>query len=123
MGEIADMLLDGTLCERCGTYLDEAVGFPTICAACQRDKRLGRAGVSRAFKGRLRQAGSDPKKIVALFEGTAKALGKGRTAAIISTLFMCVDLAIGFVTDMPWVGIPGALVMAFIAGMAIGSER
>lgn len=38
MGEIADMMLDGTLCERCGEYLGGGgMGFPTLCAACRRD--------------------------------------------------------------------------------------
>ena len=33
MGEIADMMLDGTLCEGCGVYIDgEAQGFPRYCS-------------------------------------------------------------------------------------------
>ena len=33
MGEIADMMLDGTLCEGCGVYLEqEAPGFPGYCS-------------------------------------------------------------------------------------------
>jgi len=35
MGEIADAMLDGTLCSCCGTYLaDEGVGYPVTCAGC-----------------------------------------------------------------------------------------
>ncbi len=43
MGEIADMMLDGTLCQMCGVDLseenedifgDEAPGYPITCAAC-----------------------------------------------------------------------------------------
>lgn len=38
MGEIADMMLDGTLCEGCGVALDgEAGGFPRRCADCRRE--------------------------------------------------------------------------------------
>ena len=38
MGEIAEMMLDGTLCEGCGTYLDgEGDGVPRRCSACKRD--------------------------------------------------------------------------------------
>jgi len=37
MGEIAEMHLDGTLCECCGVYLGEAVGYPRRCAACDGD--------------------------------------------------------------------------------------
>lgn len=36
MGEIADMMLDGTLCEGCGEYLGSAGGFPRLCAGCRR---------------------------------------------------------------------------------------
>lgn len=32
MGEIADMMLDGTLCEGCGEYLGEGMGFPDYCS-------------------------------------------------------------------------------------------
>lgn len=40
MGEIADMMLDGTLCERCGVYIDdedESPGFPRLCDACAQE--------------------------------------------------------------------------------------
>lgn len=37
MGEIADMMLDGTLCEGCGCYLEgEAQGIPRYCNSCKR---------------------------------------------------------------------------------------
>lgn len=36
MGEIAEMMLDGTLCEGCGDYLGSDNGYPTRCAACRR---------------------------------------------------------------------------------------
>ncbi len=37
MGEIADMMLDGTLCECCGVYIDygDADGFPRYCEGCK----------------------------------------------------------------------------------------
>lgn len=34
MGEVAEMMLDGTLCDCCGTYLGEAEGFPKRCDDC-----------------------------------------------------------------------------------------
>ncbi|MBV8273558.1 MAG: hypothetical protein JO067_14925 [Cupriavidus sp.] len=35
MGEIAEMMLDGTLCEGCGVYLDgEGDGYPRRCDDC-----------------------------------------------------------------------------------------
>lgn len=36
MGEIADMVLDGILCEQCGEYIDDpGPGYPRLCAGCQ----------------------------------------------------------------------------------------
>ncbi|MBU2701104.1 putative OB-fold protein [Sporomusaceae bacterium BoRhaA] len=29
------MMLDGTLCERCGTLIGEPVGYPRYCEDCQ----------------------------------------------------------------------------------------
>ncbi len=38
MGEIAEMMLDGTLCEGCGVYLDgDGEGIPRRCEACVDD--------------------------------------------------------------------------------------
>lgn len=35
MGDIADMMLDGTLCEGCGVYLEgESFGVPRYCSDC-----------------------------------------------------------------------------------------
>lgn len=34
MGEIADMMLEGELCECCGEYLGDGEGVPQRCAAC-----------------------------------------------------------------------------------------
>lgn len=38
MGEIREMMLDGTLCELCGVYLGDAVEFPRFCHHCARDE-------------------------------------------------------------------------------------
>lgn len=36
MGEIADMMLDGTLCESCGVVLENSLGdFPQKCPDCE----------------------------------------------------------------------------------------
>ena len=37
MGEIAEMHLDGTLCECCGEYLGVSEGYPVRCGACGND--------------------------------------------------------------------------------------
>jgi hypothetical protein len=39
MGEIAEAMLDGTLCEACGTYIGEGDGFPGYCSSqCAADR-------------------------------------------------------------------------------------
>lgn len=40
MGEIADMILDGTMCQGCGEWLhdgEDGDGFPGWCPSCQPD--------------------------------------------------------------------------------------
>ena len=39
MGDIADMMLDGTLCEGCGVFLGDGFGFPGLCADCAEDRK------------------------------------------------------------------------------------
>ena len=34
MGQVADMMLDGTLCEQCGCFIGEPVGYPRLCEDC-----------------------------------------------------------------------------------------
>lgn len=40
MGEIADMMLDGTLCEGCGVYVGQSRGYPRKCRDCQKDDHI-----------------------------------------------------------------------------------
>lgn len=43
MGEISDMMLDGTLCVVCGEYLgEEGEGYPKQCAGCQEEEEDGK---------------------------------------------------------------------------------
>ena len=37
MGEVAEMMLDGTLCEGCGAYIGAAVDYPRKCRQCEKD--------------------------------------------------------------------------------------
>ena len=46
MGEIAEMMLDGTLCEGCGEYLGSDAGYPQYCSP---ECGAGRGG----FEGEL----------------------------------------------------------------------
>lgn len=39
MGEIADAMLDGTMCSCCGDYLGGDEGYPVMCAACRAAER------------------------------------------------------------------------------------
>lgn len=36
MGDIAEMMLGGAMCESCGTYLGGGDGFPRLCPSCER---------------------------------------------------------------------------------------
>lgn len=36
MGEVAEMMLDGTLCQSCGVYVGTPCGYPRDCADCRR---------------------------------------------------------------------------------------
>ena len=41
MGEIAEMMLDGTLCECCGEYIGSDAGYPQYCSeGCAADRGL-----------------------------------------------------------------------------------
>jgi len=56
MGEIAEMHLDGTLCECCGTYLGISEGYPVRCSECGNDKNWKGAVVG---KGSLKDASDE----------------------------------------------------------------
>lgn len=39
MGDVADMMLDGTLCAGCGTFISETpAGHPVYCDDCKEDE-------------------------------------------------------------------------------------
>ena len=39
MGEFADMMLAGILCDRCGTYIDDQEpGHPRLCEECKNEE-------------------------------------------------------------------------------------
>lgn len=41
MGDIANMMLDGTLCEACGEYMGSDSGYPNYCSEeCARDRGM-----------------------------------------------------------------------------------
>ncbi len=49
MGEIAEMILDGVLCQECGIALNgEAPGYPRSCHSCKASARYVREGKTKA---------------------------------------------------------------------------
>lgn len=34
MGEVADMMIDGEMCQYCGDFIGDAVGYPRSCDDC-----------------------------------------------------------------------------------------
>ncbi len=43
MGEIADMMLDGTMCQGCGVWLhdgEDGPGFPSFCRDCEQQEKI-----------------------------------------------------------------------------------
>jgi predicted amidophosphoribosyltransferase len=38
MGDIADMMLDGAMCEQCGEDMGLSEGYPRLCEACQAEE-------------------------------------------------------------------------------------
>ena len=40
MGEVAEMMLDGTLCQGCGVLIDDDIpGYPRSCRDCAKEER------------------------------------------------------------------------------------
>lgn len=37
MGEIADMMIDGEICQECGQFFQEEYGYPVSCVECGGD--------------------------------------------------------------------------------------
>lgn len=56
MGDIADMMLDGTMCEACGVFLDDnGYGIPRYCSSeCAKDR--GFDGVQSDGAGTFKQS-------------------------------------------------------------------
>lgn len=58
MGDIADLTIEGTLCQLCGTYIDgDSPGFPRYCDQCratvnklEKDNGTGSKGKGRSKK-------------------------------------------------------------------------
>ena len=77
MGEIADMMLDGTLCECCGVYIEtgEPPGFPRYCSQqCLIDRTPDLTPERRAeyAKTALAQRGAKQRERIYLHDMSAE---------------------------------------------------
>ena len=48
MGDIADMILEGCMCQGCGEFLGEGEGFPAYCPSCQSDENKAEKALKKA---------------------------------------------------------------------------
>ena len=49
MGDIANDMIDGLCCSNCGTYFEEAHGYPVLCKDCyENETDEGRTGMQKA---------------------------------------------------------------------------
>lgn len=79
MGEIAEMMLDGTLCESCGDYIGNGEGFPVKCEGCktQRTDKKFTAKFSASGSARHQSLGEKQiKRLKRIMDYTDKPLGK-----------------------------------------------
>jgi len=53
MGDIADSIIDGVLCEWCGEYIGNAVGYPRKCSSCKSEEK---ARNKKRSKGKRNQS-------------------------------------------------------------------
>lgn len=51
MGEIAEAMINGDLCENCGEYIGSGDGYPRRCSACQ-GKPITGASIEKPFRCR-----------------------------------------------------------------------
>lgn len=64
MGEIAEMMLDGTLCECCGAFIGASVGYPRYCSTkCANDRGVTEVHPARHNKTSCPQCSKRVKTI------------------------------------------------------------
>ena len=54
MGEIADMMLNGDMCQWCGEWIGngDGPGYPGLCAGCAAQERKARSGKRKKRKSK-----------------------------------------------------------------------
>lgn len=63
MGEYADMILDGTMCQGCGEWLndgDDGDGFPGWCYSCQPDDEPVKKASRQKYARKKHETGKLP---------------------------------------------------------------
>ena len=65
MGEIAEMMLDGTLCEGCGVFMGDECGFARLCAGCAKDAKAAGNKVCGTGLGGFQNLGPRPPQQIA----------------------------------------------------------
>jgi len=56
MGDVADMMLDGTLCQECGVFVNEVpLGYPISCRGCKIDAKKLNTGKRKSSNGAKKQ--------------------------------------------------------------------
>ena len=48
MGDIADMMLEGQMCQGCSEILGDGDGYPTFCKSCQKEMDCDQYGEPRS---------------------------------------------------------------------------
>lgn len=75
MGEIADQILEGQMCQWCGEYLGDGDGYPTICAGCQAEEGVDAHGNKPGQKPRTVGKLLDPRTIICEYGKTEEFTG------------------------------------------------
>lgn len=56
MGDIADMMLEGSLCQYCGEYLGNGEGYATLCGSCSSNLPASSSSLSTKEQSRTKRA-------------------------------------------------------------------
>ena len=85
MGEIAEMMLDGTLCQVCGSIIDgDTPGYPRYCEDCAKDEVVSDIEEIE-YDFNFNKVGIEKLAEQVMYQGTIK-----QKKAIINTLYKCI---------------------------------
>jgi hypothetical protein len=68
MGEIAEFMLEGGMCQSCGEIIDPPLGYPGYCAGCKGDA----GGDNHDKYGRPRRGEAPRRRVLACGRGCGK---------------------------------------------------